>query len=59
MEAISNTLDLIRAKGTPVFVVMNAVAPQGQEAQEAAEAIAELDGPIGRFVSRFTLRENI
>ena len=46
MEAISNTLDLIRAKGTPVFVVMNAVAPQGQEAQEAAEAIAELDAPV-------------
>lgn len=46
MEAISNTLDLVRAKGTPVFVVMNAVAPQGQEAQEAAEAIAELDAPV-------------
>jgi len=46
MEAITNTLDLIRAKGTPVFVVMNAVAPQGQEAQEAAEAIAELDAPV-------------
>lgn len=46
MEAISNTLDLVRAKGTPVFVVMNAVAPKGHEAQEAAEAIAELDAPV-------------
>lgn len=46
MEAISNTLDLVRSKGTPVFVVMNAVASQGQEAQEAAEAIAELNAPV-------------
>lgn len=46
METISNTLDLVRAKGAPVFVVMNAVAPQGQEAQEAADAIAELDAPV-------------
>lgn len=46
MEAISNTLDLVKAKNTPVFVVMNAVAPQGQEAQEAADAIAQLDAPV-------------
>lgn len=46
MEAISNTLDLVRSKGTPVFVVMNAVAPQGSEAQEAAEAIAQLDALV-------------
>ncbi len=46
MEAISNTLDLVLAKKTPVFVVMNAVAPQGKEAKEAAEAIAELDAPV-------------
>lgn len=43
MEAITNTLDLIRTTKTPVFVVMNAVAPQGNEGKEAAEAIAELD----------------
>ena len=46
IDAISNTLDLVRAKGTPVFVVMNAVAPQGQEAEEAAEAISELDATV-------------
>ncbi len=46
MEAISNTLDLVRTKAAPVFVVMNAVAPQGSEAQEAADAIAELDAPV-------------
>lgn len=43
MEAITNTLDLIRTTGTPVFVVMNAVAAQGHEGKEAAEAIAGLD----------------
>jgi len=46
MEAISNTLDLVRTKGAPVFVVMNATAPQGHEAQEAAEAIAGLDATV-------------
>jgi len=46
MEAISNTLDLVRTQSTPVCVVMNAVAPQGNEAREAAEAIAELDAPV-------------
>ncbi|HBS25824.1 MAG TPA: hypothetical protein DD827_01650 [Gammaproteobacteria bacterium] len=46
MEAISNTLDLVRSKGTPVYVVMNAVAPQGSEAQEAAEAITQLDALV-------------
>jgi chromosome partitioning protein len=42
IEAISNTLDLVKTTGTPIFVVMNAVAPQGSEATEAAEAIAGL-----------------
>ena len=42
IEAISNTLDLVRTTGTPIYVVMNAVAPQGNEAAEAAEAIAGL-----------------
>ena len=42
IEAISNTLDLVRTTGTPIHVVMNAVAPQGNEAAEAAEAIAGL-----------------
>ncbi|PSJ15817.1 ParA family protein [Nitrosomonas supralitoralis] len=43
MEAISNTLSLVQTTGTPIFVVMNAVAPQGQEAEEAKEAIGELN----------------
>lgn len=43
IEAISTTLDLVRTTGTPIFVVMNAVAPQGNEAVEAADAIAGLD----------------
>ena len=42
IEAISTTLDLVRTTGTPIWVVMNAVAPQGNEAVEAAEAISEL-----------------
>ncbi len=43
IEAITNTLDLVKTTGTPIVVVMNAVAPQGGEAVEAAEAIAALD----------------
>ena len=43
IEAITNTLDLVKTTGTPIAVVMNAVAPQGGEATEAAEAIAALD----------------
>lgn len=42
IEAITNTLDLVKTTGTPIVVVMNAVAPQGSEASEAAEAIAAL-----------------
>ncbi len=40
LEAITNTLDLVRAVNSNVHVVMNAVAAQGNEAGEAAEAIA-------------------
>lgn len=43
IEAITNTLDLVKTTKTPIAVVMNAVAPQGSEAAEAAEAIAALD----------------
>lgn len=46
IEAITNTLDLVSTTKTPVFVVMNAVAAQGREAEEAAEAIAALDVPV-------------
>ncbi len=43
LEAITNTLDLVRAVNGNVHVVMNAVAAQGNEAAEAAEAIAGLN----------------
>lgn len=43
LEAITNTLDLVRTTGSRVAVVMNAVAPLGSEAKEAAEAIAALE----------------
>ena len=46
IEAITNSLDLVRTTKTPVFVVMNAVAAQGNEAKEAAAAIAALDVEI-------------
>ena len=61
MEAISNTLDLVRAKGTPLYVVMNAIAPQGREAVEAAEAIADLGAPVCpvRLVSRVAFSRSI
>lgn len=46
IEAITNTLDLVATTKTPVAVVMNAVAAQGNEAAEAASAIADLDVPV-------------
>lgn len=54
IEAITNSLDLVRTTKTPVFVVMNAVAAQGNEAKEAAAAIAALDVEICpvQFVNR-------
>ena len=42
LEAVSNTLDLVRTVGKPTLVVMNAVGPQGSEAAEASEAIEAL-----------------
>lgn len=51
MEAIANSINLVRSNKTPFFVVMNATAPQGHEAMEAAEAIQEtinaLDATLG------------
>lgn len=47
IEAITNTLELVKTKGVPVVVVLNAVAPQGHEAQEAAEAITQAAQAIG------------
>jgi chromosome partitioning protein len=46
LEAITNTLDLVRTVNANVHVVMNAVAAQGNEAKEAAEAIAGLNVPV-------------
>ena len=43
LEAITNTLDLLRTTGKPILVVLNAVSAQGSETEEAAEAIAALD----------------
>ena len=43
MEAISNTLRLVRTTKTPIAVVMNAIAAQGREADEAAEALTGFD----------------
>ena len=42
LEAIANTLRFVRTTGTPVCVVINAVAPLGQDAAQAAEVIAGL-----------------
>ena len=42
LEAITNTLAFIRTTTTPVTVVLNAVAPVGQDAAQAAEALTAL-----------------
>lgn len=47
IEAITNTLELVKTKGVPVVVVLNAVASQGNEAQEAGEAITQAANAIG------------
>ena len=41
LEAIVNTLALIRTTATPVYAVLNAIAPQGQDAAHAAEVLAD------------------
>jgi len=40
LEAITNTLAFLRTTGKPVAVVLNAVAPTGQDAALAEEALA-------------------
>ena len=42
LEAVSTSFDLVQTTGTPVFVVLNAVSPQGREADDAAATIASL-----------------
>ena len=43
LEAMTNTLGLLRTTGKPVWAVLNAVAPFGAEAEAAAETMAALD----------------
>ncbi len=43
LEAMANTLRLLRATGKPLWAVLNAVAPFGSEAEEAAETIHALE----------------
>lgn len=41
IEAIGNTIELMKSTGTPLFVVLNGVAPSGTEADEAEAAIKD------------------
>ena len=43
LEAMTSSLDLIRTTKTPVWVILNAVAAQGSETEEVAEAVAALN----------------
>ena len=43
IEAVTTTLELVQTTGKPIYAVLNATSPQGHEAREAAEALAELD----------------
>lgn len=61
MEAITNTLHLVSTTGKSIFVVMNAVAPKGQEAQEAAEALTGLEVSVcpARLVNRIAFARSL
>ena len=54
LEAVSTSFDLVQTTGTPFFVVLNAVSPQGREADDAAATIAGLGIDVAptRLVSR-------
>lgn len=41
IEAIGNTIGIVKTTGTPLFVVLNGVAPMGSEADEAEAAIKD------------------
>ena len=43
LEAITNTLAFLRTTGTPALVVLNAIAPTGQDALLAEEALSSHD----------------
>ncbi len=61
MEAITNTLGLVKTTQTPVFVVLNAIAPLGHEGDEAAEAIEALDVEVcpSRVVNRVAFSRSL
>ena len=40
LEAITNTLAFLRTTGTPVLVVLNAIAASGQDTRQAEEALS-------------------
>lgn len=43
IEAVSTTLELLQTIGKPIHATLNATTPQGHEAREASEALAELN----------------
>lgn len=61
IEAITNTLSLVRTTPAPVFVVMNAIAAQGHDGDEAAEAIAALEVDVCpvRLVNRVAFSRSL
>lgn len=61
LEAVSSTLDLVKTTGTPVFVVLNGVAPQGHEADDAAKAIESLGAQVApaRLVNRVAFARSL
>jgi chromosome partitioning protein len=46
LEAVANTLDIAKLAGRPAIVILNGVAPSGSEADEAAEAIIQMQGEV-------------
>lgn len=61
MEAITNTLDLVRITKAPMAVVLNAVSPIGNETEEAAEAVASLGVAVCpvRLVNRIAFSRSL
>ena len=61
MEAITNTLQLVKTTGKPIFVVMNAVGAMGRDTQEAADAVADLDVAVCpvRLVNRIAFSRSL
>lgn len=61
LEAISNSLELVKTTRTPVFVVLNGVAPRGNEANDVAAAIAGLGVDVApvRLVNRVAFARSL